>query len=752
LFLAMVALVAVSLVLAPALAGDREEAFWEAAKQGDLATIKRLIGEGVDVNARTDYGATALSFACDREHLDVVRYLVEQGADVNSKDDFYEFTPLGWVLFKENAEIAIFLLKHGAEGADRVLATGVRAKNKELVTAALESPEIDSGHVALALEQAKTMEGADEIVALLEGAEVKPSDEPQVEVNAEVMQTYVGRYKNDEVGLEIAVRVEEKKLVIQATGQPSLDMRPLSESKFTAADVPGIDISFAGRGGLIERLILEQGGQVIAFPRVVQTAEAAPEAGAGEAGIADATGEAAGGGAEAPAAPDAGSAAAATPAAPAVKIVSKPARNWPGFRGPGASGVADGQGAPVEWDVKSGKNVRWKTPIPGMANSSPIVWKDRIFVTTALSTAGDDTFRSGLYGDVDSVDDTSEHVFKVYALSRVNGEILWERTAASAVPGAKRHMKSTQANSTPVTDGKRVVALFGTIGLLVAYDLDGKPLWKTDVGVLDAGWFYDASYQWGHASSPVIYKDLVIVQADVYKDSFIAAYRLSDGKQAWKQERESIPSWGSPTVYQGEKRHELITNGNTIKGYDPATGKELWSLAPNSEVTVATPIVAHDLFYVTAGYPPVRPVYAIRPGGDGDISLPEGSESSPAVAWSKSRGGTYIPTPIVYGDYLYTCANDGRMRVYKAKTGEEVYRERVGGGGTFTASPIATDGRLYFTTEEGQVIVVKAGPEYEELVKNEMGEICMSTPAISDGLLVVRTLKHVYGLGEPVTR
>jgi outer membrane protein assembly factor BamB len=747
----MVTLVAAALVLAPALAGEKEEALWEAARQGDLATVERLSSEGVDVNARTKYGATALSYAADRQHLEVVRYLVEQGADVNTKDDFYEFTPMGWALYKQNAEIVIFLLEHGAEGADQVLSTGVQAKIKELVAAALKSPEIDSGHVARALEQAKAMEDSAEIVALLEGTEVKPTDEPQVEVGVEVMQTYAGQYKNDDVGLIIDVRVEENKLVIQATGQPALDMRPLAESKFTAADIPGIDISFAGRGGLIEQLILEQGGQVIAFPRVVKMAEAEPEAGGAETGTAEAAGEVTAGAASEGATAEE-SAEPATPATPATKIARLPARNWPAFRGPGASGVADGQGAPVEWDLTSGKNVRWKTPIPGMANSSPIVWKDRIFLTTAVSTAGDDTFRSGLYGDVDSVDDESEHIFKVYALSQKNGEILWEQTVAEKVPGAKRHMKATQANSTPVTDGKRVVSLFGTIGLLVAHDLDGKELWKTDVGVLDAGWFYDASYQWGHASSPVIYNDLVIVQADIYKDSFIAAYRLSDGKQAWKTGRESIPSWGSPTIYQGEKRHELITNGNTIKGYDPATGKELWSLAPNSEVTVATPIVAHDLFYVTAGYPPVRPVYAIRPGGNGDISLPEGSEASPAIAWSKSRGGTYIPTPIVYGNYLYTCANDGRMRVYNAKTGEEAYKARVGGGGTYTASPVATDGRLYFTNEEGEVVVVKAGPDYEELAKNEMGEICMSTPAISDGLLVVRTLKHIYGLGAPVTK
>jgi outer membrane protein assembly factor BamB len=281
--------------------------------------------------------------------------------------------------------------------------------------------------------------------------------------------------------------------------------------------------------------------------------------------------------------------------------------------------------------------------------------------------------------------------------------------------------------------------------------MNGKQLWKTDVGVLDSGWFYDPTYQWGHASSPVIHDDLVFVQADVYAGSFIAAYRLSDGKQAWKTVRDDVPSWGSPTTYRGKDRDELITNGATIRGYDPKTGKELWNLTPNSEVTVATPIIAHDLFYVTAGYPPARPVYAIRPGGKGDLSLAEGETSSARIAWSKDRGGTYMPTPIVYGDYFYTCANDGRLTCYEAKTGERVYRARVGGGGSFTASPIAADGRLYFSNEDGDVVVVKAGAEYEELGKNEMAEVVMATPAISDGVMIVRTLKHVYGVGEQVS-
>ena len=702
---------------------DRDNALWEAARQGDLATIKQLHSEGVEIDARTEYGATALSYACDKGHLEVVRYLLENGANINVSDTFYEFTPVGWALFGEHDAIVKLLLERGSEGAGQVLLTAVGRGNKELINAALATGQIDSDDIASAMETAQALDDPAEIVALLEGAEVKPAEKSDVEIDPTVLQTYVGKYKNDELGMAIDVRIEDGGLVIQAGGQQALNMRPLSEVRFEAKAVPQIKTEFVGRGGMIERLVIEQGGKTMIFPRVAETATEGADT------------------AESEKSDD-----------PVAEIVRRPQQNWPSFRGVAAAGTGDGQGVPVEWDLESGQNVRWKTPIPGLANSSPIVWGDRLFVTTAVSSAGDDTFRTGLYGDVESVDDESEHSFRVYALSTKDGKILWERTVASTVPGAKRHMKSTQANSTPVTDGKRVVVLFGTVGLLVGFNFDGKELWRTDLGILDAGWFYDRSYQWGHASSPVIYKNMLIVQADIYAGSFIAAYKLKNGKLVWKSDRPDIPSWGSPAIYASGKRDELIANGKTINGYDPVTGKELWSLSPNSEVTVATPIVAHDLIYVTAGYPPVRPIYAIRPGASGDISLAEGSDSSEAIAWSKQRGGTYIPTPIVYGDYLYTCANDGRLTCYEAKTGERVYRARIGGGGrAFTASPVAADGRLYFTEETGEIHVVKAGPTYEELATNQMDEVCMSTPAISDGLMVVRTQNHVVGLGHPQT-
>jgi len=429
-------------------------------------------------------------------------------------------------------------------------------------------------------------------------------------------------------------------------------------------------------------------------------------------------------------------------------FISAHAQNWPQFRGPGATGVAEGTAQPVKFDASTSLNVRWKTAIPGLSHASPVVWGNKVFVVSAVS-AGKDETRFGLFGDVAPVKDDPKHAWKVYALDKATGKIIWEQTAYEGIPKVKRHPKSSHAASTPVTDGKYLIVNFGSEGLY-AYSLDGKLLWKQDLGLLDAGWFYDVDYQWEYGSSPIIFKNLVIVQADIQKNSFIAAFDIKTGKQVWKTPREELSSWGTPTVYEGATRAELITNGTkAIRGYDPATGKELWHLGPMSEITTPTPFVAHDLIFVTSGYPPVQPIYAIRPGGNGDLTLPQGKDSSDFVAWSKQRGGPYMPTPIVYGELLYTCSNQGVLTAYNAKTGERVYQERLGGtGGAFTASPVASDGKIYLSSEDGDVFVVKAGPKYELLAKNPVGEVMMATPAISDGLLIVRTVSHLYAFGE----
>lgn len=225
---------------------------------------------------------------------------------------------------------------------------------------------------------------------------------------------------------------------------------------------------------------------------------------------------------------------------------------------------------------------------------------------------------------------------------------------------------------------------------------------------------------------------------------------LSTGKQLWKTDRtDEIPTWGTPAIVSGPSgRSELVTNGTKIRGYDPSTGKLLWTLAPNSEITIGTPVTGHGLVFVTGGYPPVRPIYAIRPGAGGDISLPKGSASSDAIAWSNMTDGTYIPTPLVYGQYLFTMSNNGIVNAYNAQTGERAFRGRIGAGGAFSASPVAADGRLYVASEDGEIYVVAAGPELTQITRNDMKEIIMATPAISDGVIVVRTLGHVYGIGQ----
>jgi outer membrane protein assembly factor BamB len=424
------------------------------------------------------------------------------------------------------------------------------------------------------------------------------------------------------------------------------------------------------------------------------------------------------------------------------------AQNWPMFRGPAASGVADGAPTPVKWDVATGENVLWKTPLNGVAVSSPIVWGDRVFLSTAVSSDPSAGIRTGLYGDVEPVKDVSKHTWKVVALDKRTGKVLWERVAHEGIPKTRRHPKSSQATATPVTDGRRVIVSFGSEGLY-AYDLDGKLLWKRDLGVLNAGWFYDPDYEWGVGSSPIIWKNMVIVQCDIQKNSFLAAFDVATGQPAWRTPREEIPSWSTPAIFEGNGRTELVTQATTfIRGYDPENGRELWRLSGNSEIAIPTPIVGPGIIIVTNGYRGVQPIFAIKPGASGDITLKSDQSQNPSIAWSSTRGGPYIPTPVIYGDRLYVLQNNGVLAAYNVRTGERLYQERVGPGGSFSASPVAADGKIYLTSEDGDVFVVKAGPAYELLATNHVGEVVMATPAVSDGTIFIRGLKDVFALKQ----
>jgi outer membrane protein assembly factor BamB len=423
--------------------------------------------------------------------------------------------------------------------------------------------------------------------------------------------------------------------------------------------------------------------------------------------------------------------------------------NWPSFRGPQASGVADGQNLPDRWDGVRSENIRWKTGIPGLAHSSPVIWGDRLYVTTAISSQGDATFKHGLYGEGDASKDLSVHRWKVYSLDKRSGKIVWERTAYEGVPREKRHMKSTYANSTPATDGSHIVALFGSQGLY-CYDTAGKLLWQRDLGILDLGAYDAPQYEWGTASSPIIYKNRVIVQCDTQKEDFLLAVDIQSGATVWKAERDDLPSWGTPTIYPGAKRVELVTNAsNFIRGYDPESGKELWRLGGSSKITAPTPVFFDDLIVVASGRRPEAPIFVIRAGASGDITLGKEQTSSDRIAWSRQQRGPYMPTPLIYGGYLYVLANQGIFDCYELRTGKEIYRQRLNHqGGGFSASPVAADGRVYLSSEDGDMFVVKAGKDFELLATNPMGERLMATPALSGGRMFVRAEHTIYAIGR----
>lgn len=702
-------------------------ALFQAATDGDLARVRSLLEAGTDPDTPSRYGATALTFASDKGHTEVVRLLLERGADPDVQDTFYNQTPLAWALGKGHLDIAVLLVEHGATGAEAdALTTAARTGHERLAQAVLKRWKPYGYQRDLFLDIAR--EGEHEaVVERLQVAEIRPL--PEIELDRETLARYTGVYGKVDVQLDPA----QGKLVAEVPEVGSLALRPVTEQEFRGEDRLEVGLRFMGRSGMIEAVLLMQGTDAQYLPRTN------PETDSGSRTAK-------------PEEPSAGEEAERM-ASPEPRAPTATSSHWPAFRGPGASGIGSGD-PPVEWDVETGKHVLWKTEIPGLGHSSPVVWEDRVFLTTAISASGNHEVRTGLTGDVSTVHDDSEHTWKVLALDRKTGEILWQRTAGQAVPQSERHFKSTQANSTPVTDGKHVVAVFPTVGL-VCYTVDGDLKWKEDLGPLDAGWFYDPSYGWGFASSPILFEDLVILQADVQEGGFVAAWRLEDGELVWRTDRDDVPGFSTPTLVAADSGPELVTNGSTVRGYDPRTGEELWRLGPSSELPIATPVTvsgkpADKLVIVTAGYPPVRPIYAVRPGARGDISLEDGpgggSEKGPVV-WSHNRGGAYMPTPLVYGNLFYLVHHNARLVAYDVLTGKEIYKARFSEGGTFTGSPVAADGRIYFPTEDGAIYVVEAGPEYRELAINDMGEVVMTTPAISEGVLFVRSLRHLWALG-----
>jgi outer membrane protein assembly factor BamB len=423
------------------------------------------------------------------------------------------------------------------------------------------------------------------------------------------------------------------------------------------------------------------------------------------------------------------------------------AANWPQFRGPQASGLDTNAAASTRWNVENGETIRWRTPLPGLAHASPILWNDRVYVTTAVRPGKAD-LKVGLYGDIASASDQAPHQWRLLALDRATGNVIWDKQGHEATPRVKRHTKASHCNSTPATDGHHIAALFGSEGLF-CFDMEGKQIWKKDLGPMDSGYFQVPSAQWGFASSPVIQAGSVVVLCDVQTNSFLAAFDLADGRELWRTPRQDVPTWGTPTVAEvGGQTHILVNGWHHIGAYDLANGKEIWRLDGGGDIPVPTPVVANGLAYFTSAHGKVRPMWAIRLTAKGDITPPEIGATNAAIAWSHARQGTYMQTPIVVGEHIYGCQDNGVVTCFDAKTGAIRYSERLGRGSEgFTASPVSDGQHLYFTSEIGNVFVVRAGGNFSVIATNTLGETCMATPALSNGTLFFRTREHLTAIG-----
>jgi outer membrane protein assembly factor BamB len=461
-------------------------------------------------------------------------------------------------------------------------------------------------------------------------------------------------------------------------------------------------------------------------------------------------------------------AAAAVAVAAAAPV--DPEDTWPGFRGHEMSGVAPNAKLPETWDTK--QHVKWVAPIAGNGWSSPIVWNDTVYVTSAVGTRPFKQPSTGLYGndyiaelqaqgvsgqelmkkiqerDNEMPGEASELRYVLYAIDAKTGQVKWEREAIKTLPGGGRHRKNTFASETPFTDGERIYASFGqNVGLFV-FTMDGRPLWSKR-------WPPQPIYlDFGTASSPVVHDGRVYLLHDSEQQSSVLALDAKTGEEIWRTPRPNagLPksSWMTPFVWQNALRTEIITTGHGFVISYGLDGRELWRIGGMSMPT-ASPLAADGLLYVGTGSQgdANRPFMAVKPGASGDITLTPDTRSNEFILWMQPRVAGYTPSAIVHAGKAYLVHDTGILTALDAKTGKQVYKVRVGGGGhTFSASPVATGSRIYFLTEEGVTFVLDAGDTYKEMARNDLGEMSLASPAIAGNAIYIRTQSKLYKVAE----
>lgn len=422
--------------------------------------------------------------------------------------------------------------------------------------------------------------------------------------------------------------------------------------------------------------------------------------------------------------------------------------NWSSYRGNLSSGVLDDAGLPDKFSVDKMTNILWKIPVPGLGMSSPVIWGDRIFITTAVSKNDKSGFKPGIYGDVSPVNDSSEHEWRVICIERKDGKVLWSRTAYTGIPAIKRHPKSTHANSSAATDGSHVVAFFGSEGLY-CYDIDGKLLWKKQFGILKSVFFSMKDAEWEFASSPIIFDGKVIIQCDVLENSFLAAFDVASGRELWKKDRDEYPGWCTPAIYDDNGRHCIAVNGYKHRGgYDLQTGEELWRMSGGGDIPIPTPVTGNGMIYFNSAHGRSSPILAVASNARGDITLKENETSNEFVKWSLPRGGSYMHTMLLYRNRLYSVDWNGTLTCYDPLDGKKIYSAKLGKARSFVASPVAADGKIYVVDEEGIVYIVEAGDTFMLLSEIRLGDVSLTAPALAKGMIVFRTHKFLIAAGK----
>jgi outer membrane protein assembly factor BamB len=403
-------------------------------------------------------------------------------------------------------------------------------------------------------------------------------------------------------------------------------------------------------------------------------------------------------------------------------------------------GIADNPDLPDRWSTN--ENVAWKIEVPGRGWSSPIVWGERVFLTTVASDGEVEPPKKGLYygGERQEIPQAT-HRWLVLCLDLKSGREFWRQEAYRGTPPNPLHVKNTYASATPVTDGERVFACFGNVGVF-CYDFNGRKLWSTNWPPVKT------RNGWGSGASPVLYKDRLFIVNDNDEKAFVVALDAKTGRELWRVDRDEKSNWATPYIWQNEQRTELITPGTRkVRAYD-LDGKLLWEFGGMSSIVIPTPCSRLGLLYVCSGYvgDKVRPVFAIKPGASGDISLKPDETNNAFIAWYQPAAAPYNPSPLLYGDYFYVLFDFGFLACHDARTGAQIYdKQRIRPEPTsFTASPWAANGKIFALSEDGDTFVFQAGPEFHLLHQNPLDEMCMATPAMAGDRLVIRTLTKLY--------